>query len=588
MLRDLPGNSSLEIDFLHSTVGNDGFVQYRWVNWSAVQSRSTIGTYALLKSDSQVDEVEAKLPDLMERYMGRKTRASNAYHLQPLTPTHLHTGVDYGIETEVTNRRHAQDNRAPRLQGDIRHVYLFTAAGLAVLAIACINFMNLSTARSMARAREVGTRKAVGAERTQLIGQFLSESVVIAFTALPLSILMTKMILPDLNGFIERDLSLSLTGDPRLLPALVLITLLVGLVSGSYPAFYLTRFQAGDVLRGISVSGRRGAGPRMALVVAQFALSVLLVVSALTVWRQISFIREKELGFQRDHVVVVPIFVTFRESRAFDNERLAARYRVVKQAFLDHTNVLKATAYTFPVGMGLSNVRLVRAEGPGNDRIYMPLQQGDEDYLDTFGMELLAGRDFSADSESDQTEAVIINETAAKQLGWDDAVGKRFEVAFLGRKGRVIGVVKDYHYRSLRERIGPTGIYMRSPFYAYVALRMRSEGIGETVDYLEEVWDRFVPNRPFTFWFLDDQLDTMYREETRLAQLFSLFAVLAIFIACLGLFGLTAYTVEQRTKEIGVRKILGASSTNVVVTITKVFLRMVFGRVSSPCRSPTS
>ena len=176
----------------------------------------------------------------------------------------------------------------------------------------------------MARAREVGTRKAVGAERTQLIGQFLSESVVIAFTALPLSILMTKMILPDLNGFIERDLSLSLTGDPRLLPALVLITLLVGLVSGSYPAFYLTRFQAGDILRGISVSGRRGAGPRMALVVAQFALSVLLVVSALTVWRQISFIREKELGFQRDHVVVVPIFVTFRESRAFDNERLAA------------------------------------------------------------------------------------------------------------------------------------------------------------------------------------------------------------------------------------------------------------------------
>ncbi len=282
-------------------------------------------------------------------------------------------------------------------------------------------------------------------------------------------------------------------------------------------------------------------------------LSVLLAVAAVTVWRQVNFIRHKDLGFRRDHLIVLPVFLSHRESRADRSEYLAARYPAVKRAFLEHPGVEKATAYTFPEGMGLSRLRLVRSEGEGHDEVYMPLQQADEDYLDTFGMKLVEGRNFSVATRSDFTDAVIVNEAAVKQFGWEEPLGKRFEVVFLERQGTVIGVVEDYHHESLERPIGPTAIYMRFHFCSYLSLRVRSENFSETVDHLEETWNRFVPNRLFRFWFVDEQIDSLYREDRRLAQLFTVFASLAIFVACLGLFGLTAYTVEQRTKEIGVR-----------------------------------
>ena len=572
ILRDLPTNTSLQIDFLHSTVG-DSYIQDKWTRWEDVQNRMFV-TYILLHPNAKSADLERKLPDLINRYIGPQVRATTTYHLQSLNRVHLYSNVDYAIETEE-NIRQAIVNRGHGIQGDIRQVYMFACAGVAVLAIACINFMSLSTARSTNRAREVGMRKVVGAHRQQLIHQFLNESILIAFFALPLAVMIGKAALPFLNTFLNRDLNLNILNDWTLLLGLIAVTLFVGLLSGSYPALFLSKFHPIEVLKGTGKMRGRETSLRKGLVVIQFAISILLIVATIMVSRQLVYIKTKKLGFNKEHIVVLPIFITHRGARTDPNERLASRYNVVKQVFLEHPNVLKATAYNFPFGMGTNRLRLIRAEGIQDREIHMAFQQADEDYLDTFEIELLSGRNFSTEMSSDFTEAILLNESAVKYLGWKKSLDKQIEVVFLPRKGRVIGIIKNYHHQSLRETIGPMGIYMRTGFYSYLALKIQSKNILKTIEFLDKTWQRFVPNRPFTFWFMDDQLNTMYQKEVRLGQVLHAFTILAIFIACLGLFALSAYTAEQRTKEIGIRKVLGATVLNIVLLLSKDFVKLI-------------
>jgi putative ABC transport system permease protein len=329
-----------------------------------------------------------------------------------------------------------------------------------------------------------------------------------------------------------------------------------------------------EVLKGTMKIGSRGVWLRKGLVVFQFSVSIFLIVSTAIVYRQLDYIRDQKLGFNKDHLVIVPIFATDR-GRKMPAERLSARYGLVKREFSQHPNVLKVSAFRYLPGAGHGGwLRMVRPEGVQGNRWQMRVNEVDEDFLETFEIELVAGRNFSSALASDST-AFILNETAVKQLGWTDPIGKQFEWPEAGRKGTVIGVVKDFNYGSLHRRIGPLVLNRRTSLFDNLAVRIRGEDMPETMAFLEKKWKQFVPRQPFGYDFMNDTLGWMYEKETGLGRVAGFSSLLAVFVACLGLFGLAAFAAERRTKEIGIRKVLGASVADVVLLLSKDFLKLV-------------
>ena len=562
VLQDFPGNSSIRFDFLISTVPSHEETQRWWNDWQRTYFARPAQTYAVLREGADPGVLEKKLPEFMARHLGEDIQKFNTYYLQPLTRIHLYSNVDYGFGAG----------------GDIEQIYLYAVIASIILLIACINFMNLATARASNRAREVGIRKVVGSYRRQLIQQFLGESLLLSFLAMILALVLTGLALPKFNNFMFRDLSL--TKDPlAVLPSLVGITLIVGLLAGSYPAFFLSAFQPVEVLKGGVIS--RGVWFRKGLVVCQFALSILFVISTVVVYNQLMYLSNKKLGFNEEHLVTMPIFTHNRFTTANREDRLSFRYNVVKQTFLQHPNVLKVTAYRYPVGIRSGALRAVRPEGVRGSEWRIRVQEIDEDFLDTFEIELIAGRNFASHDAIDYLDAgakplaLLLNEAAVKHLGWTGPVGKQIEWIELKWAGTVVGVVKDFHSQSLREEIGPLAFIIRPSNFWNVAVRIRGEDIPKTLTFLEEKWGEFVPDRPFNFAFVDEQLDQIYQAEIRFGQITGVFSALAIFVASLGLFGLVSFTAEQRRKEIGVRKVLGASAWTVIVLLSKEFLKLV-------------
>lgn len=559
IIKDFPKTSTFFFDGLTATLPNH--MQDDFVEWNPTGTYRPFHTYILLPENYNVEQLKPKLQDLMARYMGEDIRATNAYLLQSLTRRHLYSAQDWGRRLDG--------------YGDITHVYMFSIVGTFVLFIACINFMNLSTARSTNRAREVGLRKVVGAYRHQLIQQFLSESFLLTFIALCLAITLSLLFLPSFNQFMGKDLTLNITHLPVLL-SLLGLTVIVGILAGSYPAFYLSAFRPVTVLKGTVESKKSRLKLRSGLVIFQFAISIILIVGTLTVYKQLNYIRNKNLGFDTTNVIGLNLF--------WKGPQYKQRYDAIKQTFMQHPNIHEATVTRFGQG---SYITMGTYTAEGQTQTYqMGVFDVDENYLDFFNIPLITGRNFRFDDRRFTYHherkvpvdgpKVMLNETAAKQLGWEDPIGKKFGDARFRPLGTIVGIMKDIHVWPLHRKIEPV-VFTMNPYTAkQLYLKVGNQDIPGTLDFIETKWKEFLPDQPFGFWFLDHFLtQEKYQNEIRLGKVFVALAILAIFIASLGLLSLIAFMAEKRNREIGIRKVLGASTQSIIHLLTKDFLWLV-------------
>jgi len=555
VMEDFPRNSHFSADILASfiTLGSvpiyGGELYVTWLNGVVPD----LYTYIRLKEGTPPDSLEEKLPNFLERHLGQAIVRSNikiSSRLQPLKNIHLQSN----LEAEI------------RANSDIRYIYIFSAIALFVLIIACINFMNLSTARSSNRAQEVGMRKVVGADKKQLVFQFLGETTFLAFLALLLAVVLVSLFLPVFNSLSGKHMNLSL-GDPLTLLGIAVITLFAGLASGSWPALYLSSFHPVSALRGSLKAGKANFLLRKSLVVFQFVLSIVFLVATGVVYQQLRFIQNKDLGFDKEHVVVLPI-----------GDPLARQiYQTFKDKALQSPDVL-AVSGTSSVPGGLINILSFKPEGAAeSEEITIEHFMVDHDFVETLGLDLIEGRAFSLEFPSDTMEAFILNEAAVRYLGWEDnPLEKRVTITDF-KNGRVIGVVRNFHAKSLYQRIEPLLLHIAPNPVAYnqLIVRIAPGNYQRTLSYLESVWKKVYPRAPFAYSFLKDDFDSLYRAERQRGKVFLVFSMLAIFIACLGLFGLASFTAEQRTKEVGIRKVLGASVGSIARLLSLEFARLV-------------
>ncbi len=554
-------SSELYFHLLTTTIPSAGRTPELWKTWLPGQSWRPVNTYVLLKVGQNAETLKTKMQSLIKQYMGDEVAAKNTYHLQPLHRVYLHGESDFN----------------PTADSPIQQIYILTAIGLILVVIACVNFTNLATARAVTRKREVGVRKVVGAHRPQLMVQFLTESLLLTCSALLIALALVELCLPLFNQFVRGDLHLNMATVIAGTPAALALTLLVGLLAGWYPAFFLSSVSPVTVLKSKSSSSSGSAWLKKGLVIFQFGMSILLVICTLIVYQQLRFIDTKDMGFTRDHIVSLPIFAHGREHEPFPHKRLSARHQMVKQVFLEHPNILSASALRFDITGYSGRLRLVWPEGNRTKERTFRISEVDDSFFETFNIPVLLGRAFSADVASDAFQAIILNETAVRLLGWEeDPIGKQILLPAYGNRSlTVIGVVKDYHSLTLREEIAPMGFIGDWRLFVSLVLRVRPENTAQTLSFLETQWKRFVPDVPFEYHFLDEMIDWIYFNEQLTGKMLGVFSLLAVFVACLGLFGLAAFMVQSRTKEIGVRKVLGASTPHLVILLSREFMLLI-------------
>ena len=555
-------SSGFYFQILSTTIPPVEETQEAWAMWRPTQSWRPVRTFVLLKAGQNAETLQTKIQPLIKQYMGDDVAEKNTYHLQPLHRVYLYGESDFN----------------PAANSPIQQIYMLTAIGLILVVIACVNFTNLATARAVTRKREVGVRKVVGAHRPQLMIQFLSESLLLTSAALLIALALVELSLPLFNQFVRGyDLHLNATTVIAGAPAVLALTLLVGLLAGWYPAFFLSSFRPVTALKSSASSSSGSTGLKKGLVVFQFGMSILLVICTLIVYQQLRFIETKDMGFARDHIVRLPIFVHDFAGEPNPQMRLSARHQMVKQVFLEHPNILSASALRYDITGYSGRLRLAWPDGdPTKERTFR-INEVDDSFFETFEIPVLRGRAFSADVASDTSQAIILNETAVRLLGWeDDPIGKQIVLpAYDNLSLTVIGVVKDYHNLTLREEIAPMGFLARWKMFYSLVLRIRPENTAQTLSFLETQWKRFVPDAPFEHHFLDEIIDWVYFNEQLTGKMLGIFSLLAIFVACLGLFGLAAFMVQSRTKEIGVRKVLGASTPHLVMLLSREFIFLV-------------
>lgn len=515
-------------------------------------------TFVLLTEGANRLDAEEKLPAMIDQHLGERLRALGGrvdLFMQPMHRIHLYSMQDYNVPSN----------------GNVGHVTLFSGIAIFVLLIACINFINLSTARSANRAQEVGMRKTLGALKQTLMGQFIGESVLYSLISMFFAIILISLAIPTFNNIIGRELSLNILRQFWIYPLYLGFAVLVGLIAGSYPAFVLSAFNPVRVLKGAMKEGASNAMFRKILVVLQFSISIMLIVGTLTVYRQIQFMKNSNLGFDKEQVVVLP-----RMNRAMRRNFPAIKHEIGKIPGVNGV----AGSSAVP-GRGRT-VGIFWPEGfTQDDQQTMQMYTVDDDYIPMMNMELAAGRNFSADLATDTTDALLINETAARQFGWTEPIGKKFTFAPPpGAEGettiqRVVGVVKDFHTASMRREIIPVVLFFNPVRQGRISVRLAADEIPATMDRLREKWAELNPQGSFDYFFLDDSFDELYRAEERVGTLTLYFSTLAIFIGCLGLFGLAAFMAQKRTKEIGIRKVMGASIMSIVGNMSKEFTILV-------------
>ncbi|HVV05617.1 MAG TPA: ABC transporter permease [Puia sp.] len=519
-------------------------------------------TYLLFPKDYPVKNIEARFPAFLDKYMPGyygtiPASKMTKLYLQKLTDIHLTSHLDEEMEEN----------------GDIKRVYIFSAIALFILFIACINYMNLSTARSALRAKEIGIRKTSGAQRSEIIVQFLSESVLITLLAAILAVGLTWLTLPLLNTVTGLSLNINSVLIPQVIIPLILTPFVIGIISGIYPALFMSSFQPVKVLKGLFKAGKSTTSFRQALVVTQFAISIILIICTAIVFQQLHYMQEKSLGFDKERIVTI----------GYDEATMNKSYESFRKELL-------GSAYIRDVGRSsrIPSGRLLDEQGASTESgdSLRPVSAdikyvaADFDFIPTYGMHVLAGRSFSRAYGTDST-SFVLNAAGARALGLQQpqqAVGRNF--SYGGIKGKIVGVLEDFHFESLHQQIVPLVLAMTPPgtpgfHYNWVSIKIAGNNVPAGVAYLEKTWKKYMPQTPFEYTFLDDKFDELYRSEQRQGTLFTSFSGIAIFIACLGLLGLSAFAISQRIKEIGIRKVLGAGVGSIVALLSKDFLKLV-------------
>jgi putative ABC transport system permease protein len=548
-MEDVPSNSHFSFNGL---VSMSTFRKWRaeifdW--WGYVD----FYTYFLAKEQINIESMKAKVPQFLKRHNDDK-------------------GYTLSFEKMTDAYLYSQAGRQPGATGNVTNLYIFSSVAVFILLIACINFMNLSSARSMERAKEVGVRKVVGAHHNGLIRQFLSESVLLSLVAAFFAVILAELALPLVGSLSGKNFSSQTVFSPQVLLLVLVSAIVVGVLAGSYPAWVLSRFRPMLVLKGVFQSSAQGIALRKGLVVFQFSLSMILIAGTGIVFSQLNHLRSHDLGFKQDQMLVIDFG---------GDEGVQKKIETIKNIFVNHPSVISASASRAVPGDFLPNAGTEIQSPEGEMRHHIPLiYEIDHDFVPHFQIQMAAGRAFSRDFPADTAKSLLINEAAARQFGYlkaEDAVGKRFSQ--WGREGTIIGVVKDFNFRSLHQRIEPLTLRFAPPSegsLSRLTLRIQSADMQKTIAQLERLWNTLSPQRPFLYSFLDESFNKQYQADLHFGQIFSLFSGLAIFIACLGLFGLATFTAQQRTKEIGIRKVLGASVASIVTLLSKDFIKLVF------------
>ena len=560
VFEEIPDNTHFHFDILLSLESLEESLDPTWL-------RQNFVTYLLLSQDADPTALEAKFPQMLEKYMWpqfakvlgktvnefqKSTDMRVKLYLQPLKSIHLHSNLVAEL--------------APN--SDIRFIYIFSTIALFILIIASVNFMNLATARASGRTKEVGMRKVLGSQRRQLVLQHLIESILLSSLSIILAIGVVALALKAFNQISGKSIDISsifLHGMPLYL---ILVAVLTGFLAGSYPAFFISAFQPIQVLRGRAKIGVKSGTMRSVLVVFQFTASIILIIGTIVVFKQLRFIQNKNLGFDKEQVLILDnAYLLGEQSKTF------------KDAMKAYPQFVNGSISGYLPVPSIRTNSVVLPEGDLDDEHSTSLQTWivDYDYLDTLGMKIVQGRFFSQQYSTDD-KAVVINQAAAKHFNWSDPVGRRLGVG-ISDKGdielfKVIGVVEDFHFESLKEYIGPLVMYLGN-HRDNISFRIKTQDIAAAIGLLEYQWREFLPNQPFEYSFLDERFEQMYRSEQRIGKIFTVFAILAIYISCLGLYGLAAFTAEQRTKEIGIRKVLGASVTRILFLLSTGFTKWI-------------
>jgi putative ABC transport system permease protein len=546
--KDVPENSQFKFDILYSAATleklNPGIMS-SWGNFGSY-------TYLLLAKGTNVNSLEAKFPAFLRKHISEANRKGGedyALFLNPLKDVYM-------------------DPRGGFEQGSMSNVYIFSVVALFILLIAAINFINLTTARATERAKEVGVRKVIGAARSQLTLQFLGESVIICLVSFVFASALATFLLPLFNQLAGKTICSDIFESGYIF-TLLLIALLIGLAAGSYPALALSGFKPVVILKGRFSSSSKGALLRKGLVVFQFTISIVLIVGTLVVYNQLNYMRNQPLGFEKNQMLTIDFG---------NDDGVIKNYETLKNEFRAIPNVQAvAISHGLP-GVGSANAHSAFENRQGAmQSLNMNMYDVDYDFIPVYGMKVIAGRTFSTAFPTDSTKSVVINEATVKTLGFsspDEAIGKKFQQ--WGREGQIIGVVKDFHYRSLQENVDPLNMRINPSNARIFTLKIAAKDIPATIAAVQAKWKVLVPQRPFNYTFVDANFNKQYAAEERFGQLFMYFAVLAIFISCLGLLGLASYSILQRTREIGIRKVLGASIPGIVNMLSKEFLQLVF------------
>ncbi len=551
VMKNVPGNSHLMFDMLCSFETYAQNFRRDMRNWLSINNY----TYVLLKPDTDIEQLEHLFPELINLHAGnmlKYVKGDMVVSLQPLTSIHLHSNLMQEISPN----------------GNIVNVTIFIIIAIFILAIACINFMNLSTARSGSRSLEVGVRKVLGAGRVNIIQQFILEAVLYSLVSMSAAFLLVEMALPFFRSIAGTTFNPFFSMTPWIIPGLIATAVIIGLIAGSYPALFLSTFQPVRGLKGLYMSGKSGSRFRNLLVIFQFSISVALIIGTMVVMKQLDYLKNSTLGFQKEQLVVVPI----------SDESTLESLRPLKEELSQYGSILGVAASSHVPGQ-ITYVNPFIPEGFSREQMqYMGELNVDHDFIPTLGIELAEGRNFSPLLSTDIKQSVIVNEAAVRKFGWDQPIGKTIEdISMSGRASKytVIGVVKDFHVESLHKRIEPLFISYTSDALNLLAVRIRPENIPETISFLESKMSKMNPGRPFEYEFLDDVFDAQYRSEENLSRIVSSFSGLAIFIACLGLFGLASFSTERRIKEIGIRKILGSSTIKIAAVLSGELTRCV-------------